>query len=546
MTSDVEQASSENSSANETKKLEEETPAEEPEVKELDNGTSDEPVEAPVDETSEALTEEAVDEAAEGSTADAVGENSEQKTAVCADETAEKAEEPAAVEKNEELVDEPKPDDNEIIKSDNALAEGGTNESCLLDETKDELELDYEPLEEENHPDAVKENNDPAEERRCLQFSQIDPSLKAERLTELVAPFGKVDSVQVVESTDSKKFFGMVVCESAAVANAAKDALDGDEVDGNKLTISIVKSDVPEDTNEKLENKEEDTDEVKLKAIKEKNEIQRKKARYLRDAVYDSRAKMRRLKEDKKRQENDKAYYEKSEKRHRGEYLDEKIKLKKLRDEYEKLKKEKEPVLSDRQRSKKELEKAKMELDHERNELAISKKSIREIRDKIKALEERAKKSSRENSEREKLERERKQLEEEKRRYAREKEILNAERQSYNSKMSQRDSRGKDNSRAPYKSRQDDSRRESRRDVSSVGPARDAFKAPDSRSHPYQRRSSKDASFSDSRSARNVNSSHSHVRNSNDNYGSREPPLRSSESRSTRPSWASGYNQGSR
>jgi len=349
-----------------------------------------------------------------------------------------------------------------------------------------------------------------------------------------------------VESTHSKKFFGMVLCESAAIANAAKDALDGHEVDGKKLTLRIVKSDVPEENNE--ENKKEDTDEAKLKEIKEKNEIQRKKARYLRDAVYDSRAKMRRLKEEKKKQDSDKAYYEKSEKRQRGEYLDEKIKFKKVRDEYEKLKKEKDPVLSDRQRSKKELEKAKMELDYEKKELAISKKDLREIRDKIKALEEKAKKSSRENSEREKLERERKQLEEEKRRYAREKEILNAERESYNSKMSQRDSRGKDNSRASYRSRQDDSRRDSRKDVSSVGPARDAFRTPDSRSHPYQRRSSRDASFSDSRSTRTESSTHSQIRSSNESYnsGSREPPLRSSESRTSRPSWASGYNQGSR
>ena len=135
-----------------------------------------------------------------------------------------------------------------------------------------------------------------------------------------------------MKSTHSEKFFGMVVCESAAVANAAKDALDGDEVDGNKLTVRVVKSDVPEDNNEE-EKKEEDSDEKKLKEIKEKNEIQRKKARYLRDAVYDSRAKMRRLKEDKKRLESDKAHYEKSEKRQRGEYLDEKIKFKKVRDE---------------------------------------------------------------------------------------------------------------------------------------------------------------------------------------------------------------------
>ncbi|CBY38743.1 unnamed protein product [Oikopleura dioica] len=541
MTSDVEQDSSENSSANETKKLEEETPAEEQEVKELANGNCD--IKAPVDEISEVQTEESLDDAVEHSTGVSAAEYSEQEPAVCADE---KAEEPTAVEKNEELINEPKHDDNEIINSDNAVAEGGTNESCLLDETKDELELDYEPLEEENHPGALKETNDPAEERRCLQFSEIDPSLKAERLTELVAPFGKVDSVQIVESTHSKKFFGMVVCESATMANSAKDALDGVEVDGNKLTVGIVKSDVPEENGEKLESNKEDTDKVKLKDMKEKNEIQRKKTRYLRDAVYDSRAKMRRLKEDKKRQENDKAYYEKSEKRQRGEYLDEKIKLKKLRNEYENLKREKDPVLLDRQRSKKELEKAKMELDCEKKELAVSKKNIREIRDKIKALEEKAKKSSRENSEREKLERERKQLEEEKQRYAREKEILNAERQSYNSKISQRDSRSNDSSRTPYKSRQDDSRRDSRRDVSSVGPARDAFKAPDSRSHPYQRRSSRDASFSDSRSARTENPTNSRIRNSSDNYENREPPLRSSESRSTRPSWASGYNQGSR
>jgi len=185
------------------------------------------------------------------------------------------------------------------------------------------------------------------------------------------------------------------------MANSAKDALDGVEVDGNKLTVGIVKSDVPEENGEKLESNEEDTDKVKLKDIKEKNEIQRKKARYLRDAVYDSRAKMRRLKEDKKRQENDKAYYEKSEKRQRGEYLDEKIKLKKLRDECkrycfifdpemifyldEKLKREKDPVLLDRQRSKKELEKAKLELDSEKKELAVSKKNIREIRVRLRS-----------------------------------------------------------------------------------------------------------------------------------------------------------------
>ena len=61
-----------------------------------------------------------------------------------------------------------------------------------MDETKDELELDYEPLEEENQLDEVKETSDPAEEeRRCLQFSEINDSMKAERLTELVAPFGK-------------------------------------------------------------------------------------------------------------------------------------------------------------------------------------------------------------------------------------------------------------------------------------------------------------------------------------------------------------------
>ncbi len=185
------------------------------------------------------------------------------------------------------------------------------------------------------------------------------------------------------------------------MANSAKDALDGVEVDGNKLTVGIVKSDVPEENGEKLESNEEDTDKVKLKDIKEKNEIQRKKARYLRDAVYDSRAKMRRLKEDKKRQENDKAYYEKSEKRQRGEYLDEKIKLKKLRDECkrycfifdpgmifyldENLKREKDPVLLDRQRSKKELEKAKLELDCEKKELAVSKKNIREIRVRLRS-----------------------------------------------------------------------------------------------------------------------------------------------------------------
>ena len=93
--------------------------------------------------------------------------------------------------------------------------------------------------------------------------------------------------------------------------------------------ISLVMS--ADENNE--ENKKEDTDEVKLKEIKEKNEIQRKKARYLRDAVYDSRAKMRRLKEEKKKQDSDKAYYEKSEKRQRGEYLDEKIKFKKVREE---------------------------------------------------------------------------------------------------------------------------------------------------------------------------------------------------------------------
>ena len=88
----------------------EETPAEEQEVKELANGNCD--IKAPVDEISEVQTEESLDDAVEHSTGVSAAEYSEQEPAVCADE---KAEEPTAVEKNEELVDEPKHDDNEII-----------------------------------------------------------------------------------------------------------------------------------------------------------------------------------------------------------------------------------------------------------------------------------------------------------------------------------------------------------------------------------------------------------------------------------------------
>ncbi len=88
----------------------EETPAEEQEVKELANGNCD--IKAPVDEISEVQTEESLDDAVEHSTG--VSEYSEQEPAVCADE---KAEEPTAVEKNEELINEPKHDDYEIINS---------------------------------------------------------------------------------------------------------------------------------------------------------------------------------------------------------------------------------------------------------------------------------------------------------------------------------------------------------------------------------------------------------------------------------------------
>ena len=137
-----------------------------------------------------------------------------------------------------------------------------------------------------------------------------------------------------VENTD--EYLGMVVCESAEVAATAKAALDGTEISGKQVSVTVEKSEKAAGDEEVPANKEENADdeeENKLKELKKKNEIQRKKGRYLRDEVYDSRSKMRRLKENKRRLEDDKRHYEKSEKKDRGEYLDEKIKLKKARDE---------------------------------------------------------------------------------------------------------------------------------------------------------------------------------------------------------------------
>src|SRR5512143_991100 len=73
-----------------------------------------------------------------------------------------------------------------------------------------------------------------------LYVGNLSYSTTSADLEKLFAPFGKVDSANVVEDRDSgrSKGFGFVEMSNDAEAQAAMQALDGKENDGRTLKVN--------------------------------------------------------------------------------------------------------------------------------------------------------------------------------------------------------------------------------------------------------------------------------------------------------------------
>ncbi len=76
-----------------------------------------------------------------------------------------------------------------------------------------------------------------------LYVGNLSYSTTSADLEKLFAPFGKVDSANVVEDRDSgrSKGFGFVEMGSDEEARSAMDALNGQEHDGRALTVNEAK-----------------------------------------------------------------------------------------------------------------------------------------------------------------------------------------------------------------------------------------------------------------------------------------------------------------
>ncbi len=73
-----------------------------------------------------------------------------------------------------------------------------------------------------------------------LYVGNLSYSTTSSQLEELFAPFGKVDSANVVEDRDSgrSKGFGFVEMSNDAEAQAAIQALNGKQVDGRTIKVN--------------------------------------------------------------------------------------------------------------------------------------------------------------------------------------------------------------------------------------------------------------------------------------------------------------------
>ena len=77
-----------------------------------------------------------------------------------------------------------------------------------------------------------------------VYLGNLSPETTEQQLRDLVAPFGKIDSVALVmdKATGKTRGFGFVEFGSAAEGNAAITGLNGKPVDGKNLIVNEARS----------------------------------------------------------------------------------------------------------------------------------------------------------------------------------------------------------------------------------------------------------------------------------------------------------------
>ena len=77
-----------------------------------------------------------------------------------------------------------------------------------------------------------------------IYLGNLSPETTEQQLRDLVAPFGKTDSVALVmdKATGKAKGFGFVEFGSSAEGNAAIAGLNGKEMGGKTLTVNEARS----------------------------------------------------------------------------------------------------------------------------------------------------------------------------------------------------------------------------------------------------------------------------------------------------------------